>query len=70
MENKGIKRSAAELNDDALENVSGGAGDYETVTVSGVPCSRCGEIINGTAHYYPDSGLYVCTSNAHIRVIS
>ena len=38
MENKEIKRSAAELNDDALENVSGGTGTetaYNTLTVSG-----------------------------------
>ena len=67
MENKEIKRSAAELNDDALENVSGGAGGYETVTVSGATCRVCGGTINGTARFYPDSGTYRCP-NCYVAV--
>ena len=70
MENKEIKLNAVEVNDEELENVSGGTSDYEVVTVSEVRCYQCGVIINGTARYYPISGFYQCTSHAAIHVLS
>ena len=55
MENKEIKLNAAELNDDALENVSGG----EALIVS--PCAKCGGLFTGDKLKIAD-GKYYCLS--------
>lgn len=64
MENKEIKRSAAELNDEELENIAGGV---SMVTVSGVICSQCGVTINGMA-YEDEPGTYKCTNCRSITI--